>query len=63
MTRIWLIAHWPLNFSRLSNIDITKWIKIIIEPKASLGLEKDETQNFQLYASNDASRNFSQGVV
>ena len=44
------MAPWPLNMSNLSHIDITEWVKCIIDPKVKLGIREKESHHFQLYA-------------
>ena len=44
------MAPWPLNMSNLSHIDITEWVKCIIDPKVKLGIKEEESHHFQLYA-------------
>ena len=48
---VWLMAPWPSNMFNLSHIDITEWVKCIIDPKAKLGIREEESHHFQLYAS------------
>ena len=50
------MAPWPLNMSNLSHIDITEWVKCIIDPKEKLGIREDESHHFQLYASTVCDR-------
>ena len=50
------MAPWPLNMSNLSHIDITEWVKCIIDPKEKLGIREEESHHFQLYASTVCDR-------
>ena len=54
------MAPWPLNMSNLSHIDITEWVKCIIDPKVKLGIRENESHHFKLYALIVCDRNWMQ---
>ena len=54
------MAPWPLNMSNLSHIDITEWVKCIIDPKVKLGIRENKSHHFKLYALIVCDRNWMQ---
>ena len=50
-TQIWLMSPWPIYLDRLNNLSISDWVKMILYPKDLLGLNSEESINFQLFAA------------
>ena len=49
--QVWLLAPWPLRMNTLDSISMVEWVKMIINPKPSLGLDDETTKEFQLFAA------------
>ena len=45
------MAPWPPNINNMRNLSIQDWVKLILNPKDSLGIVDEDVGNFQLYVA------------